>query len=362
MSSTFGKNIKISLFGESHNEAVGITILGLPAGIKLNTSKIQETLDLRKPGGHLSSPRKEPDKLNIISGVFNDFTTGTPLTIIIKNTNQKSSDYEGKQTKLRPSHADYVAYEKYSGFQDFRGGGHFSGRLTAPLVALGAICNQILLNKGITIGSYIKQIGNVKSTDSCQCQEILLELCNKHFPTLKPETQTLMEQEITKAKEANNSVGGIIESTITGVKVGYGEPFFDKLDSYLAHLLISIPAIKGIEFGKGFEFANLYGDEANDNFTTSNDKIVTTTNNSGGIQGGISNGMPITLRTVVKPTPSIKKPQQTIDYKSKQPISLEINGRHDPCIVPRVIHVQNALIAYGLLDLIITSEGIKWIK
>lgn len=361
MASTTGENIKITLFGESHGDLIGVTIDGLKAGIELDIDYIKRELEKRKPYGKISTTRKENDEFEIVSGYFNGYTTGTPLTVIVKNEDIKSTDY--KPNILRPGHADYTAFLKYNGYQDFRGGGHFSGRMTVGLVIAGAICKQILERKGIIIGSHIKQIFNVVDMNfSVNKTELTYQLENlnqKSFATISNEVGEEMEKIIECAKENNDSVGGIIESAVVNVEGGIGEPFFRSIESVLSSLIFSIPAVKGIEFGKGFEFANMLGSEANDPFVYQ-EGIKTTTNNNGGINGGISNGMPIILKTVIKPTPSIGVSQNTVDLLKNQNTTLKLKGRHDPCIVHRARVVVDSMIAIGLLDLYVQRFGYEW--
>jgi len=361
MASVFGKNINVSLFGESHGPLIGVTINGLKSGIKLDIDYINKELQKRKSISSISTPRTEKDEIEIVSGYFNGYTTGTPLTIIVKNENTKSKDYQ--PNLLRPSHADYSAYLKYDGYQDYRGGGHFSGRLTTGIVIAGAICKQILENKGILIGSHLKQVYNIKDVDFSSDEKILKQEIQKMNDTdFAVITDTLKEDIIKcieQAKANQDSVGGIIETAVINLEGGIGEPFFDSIESVLSHLIFSIPAVKGIEFGKGFEFASLTGIEANDPIQCT-DQIQTVTNNNGGINGGISNGMPILIKTVIKPTPSISQKQNTVDYNTKENTILEIKGRHDPCIVHRARVVVDSMVAIGILDLCTQRYGYQW--
>lgn len=359
--STFGKSIPINLFGESHGKAIGITINNLPAGIKLDLTLINEELRKRRPKSSLSTPRQEQDEYEIISGFFNGLTTGTPLTFIIRNKDTRSRDYT--PNILRPSHADYTAHIKHNSKQDYRGGGHFSGRITTPLVILGSIASQILGQKGITIASHISSIKDKKDSSFQDIEPtltLLKILQQSDFPLIDTNNEKPFKEIILNAKDNKDSVGGTIETCILGVSPGYGEPFFDSIESQLSHLLFSVPAIKGVEFGRGFDISTLFGSEANDSFILENDVIKTKTNNSGGIQGGISNGMPITFKVAVKPTASIGKQQNTINIETMKQTKLELIGRHDPCIVHRVIHVINAVTAYSILEIITRSEGYKW--
>lgn len=356
MSGIWGNKIKLSIFGESHGTAVGITIDGLQSGFKLDLNLIKLEMAKRAPGNsELSTKRIEHDDFQILSGFFNGKTTGTPLCAIISNSNQNSPDYEKSKHLLRPSHADYTAYYKYNGFNDYRGGGHFSGRLTAPLVFAGAICKQLLNAKGIFIGSHIKSIGEINdiSFDPCHINaETLFGLNKSDFPVLTKILQAKMKQAIISAKNDNDSVGGIIETVIINLPVGIGEPFFDSVESTLAHLIFSIPAVKGLEFGAGFEITKIKGSAANDQYYIDNGKVKTKLNNNGGINGGISNGMPIVFRTAVKPTPSIGKIQNTVDISKTENTTIEISGRHDPCIVQRALPVIEAVTAIAMVDLI----------
>lgn len=362
MADICGNNIKLSIFGASHGEAIGATIFNLPAGIKVNEESISKALSLRRPQGLISTSRVEKDAFRIVSGVFEGYTSGDALTIIIENTNTISKDYSELKIKPRPSHADYVANVKYEGFNDYRGGGHFSGRLSAALVAVCAILRDILKDKGIIIGSHIKQIGNILDDDLSLNNEELENLNNKYFATISSKTEEEMMAYIEKARDNQDSVGGIIETAILNMPIGVGEPYFDSIESTLARLLFSIGGIKGVEFGAGFDFVDLMGSEANDEFYIDNGKVKTKSNNNGGINGGISNGMPIIIKTAVKPTPSISKEQSTIDMEKRENTSLVIKGRHDPCIVHRVRIVIDSLIAFGLLDLCIEQFGKAWCK
>lgn len=327
MSSTTGENIKISIWGQSHSQAIGVTIDGLPAGIKIDTEKLQSFLDRRAPGqSKYTTPRKEGDKVEFLSGLVNSTTCGAPLCATIKNTNTRSQDYNNIMDTPRPAHADYTAHIKYNGFNDVSGGGHFSGRLTAPLCIAGGICIQILEEMGIKINAHIKSIG--KETD--------------------PEKQLDV---IEKARMNCDSVGGIIECEATNVPVGWGDPMFGGLENKISGVVFGIPAIKGIEFGNGFLCADIFGSENNDEFyIDENGQIKTRTNNHGGILGGISSGMPIVFRVAVKPTPSISKTQNSISLSKNENTKLEINGRHDPCIAIRAVPCVEAACAIALYD------------
>lgn len=361
MFSSFGEHLKISLFGESHGSAIGVVLDGLKPGILLDLENIHRELEKRRPVDTLSTARREQDFFQIVSGYWNGYTTGTPLCIMIPNEDTKSSDYD--PFLLRPSHADYTAYLKYQGFQDYRGGGHFSGRITAALVCAGAICKQILENKGIKIATHIKQIHQVMDDDfSIQIDELeqqIQELNCSSFAVLSKDSLKEMQEEIKKAKNMQDSVGGVLETIVLHLEGGIGEPFFSSIESVLSSLLFSIPAVKGVEFGLGFQFANLYGSEANDSFMYQ-DGIKTKTNHNGGINGGISNGMPILFKTVIKPTPTIGKLQETIDMKTNQEITMKGKGRHDPCIVHRARVVVDSVTAIGLVELLCSRYGYMW--
>ena len=361
--STFGKAIEVNLFGESHGDSIGIVINNLPAGIKLDLNNIDNELYKRRPKSELSTPRQEKDEYKIISGFYNGNTTGTPLTIVIPNMDKRSKDYNPEI--LRPSHADYTSHIKHRGFEDFRGSGHFSGRITAPLVILGAISCQILKQKGIIIGSHIASIKDIKDEEFSNLdkfESILKTLNSSDFPVINNAIIDDYKKLIIDAKDSHNSVGGVIETMILGLNAGYGNPFFDSIESTLAHLLFSVPAVKGVEFGKGFGITKLFGSEANDKFYVDKGIIKTKTNNSGGIQGGISNGMPIIFKTAIKPTASIGLPQETVNIKTMSNTTLSLVGRHDPAIVHRVVHVINAVTAYAILEIICRNEGLSWIK
>ena len=328
MASIYGNNIKVSIFGQSHSEAIGVTVDGLPAGIKIDMEELQKFLNRRAPGrSKYATKRKEEDKPEFLSGLVDNITCGAPLTAIIYNTNQHSKDYDNLKDCPRPGHADYTAHVKYKGYEDVRGGGHFSGRLTAPLCIAGGIVLQILKDKGITIESEIKEIHG-----------------NSEDPFA----------EIEKAMKMGDSVGGVISCTVKGIKVGVGEPMFDGIESKISQAVFAVPAVKGIEFGEGFECSRMYGSENNDNYAYEYEKVVTRTNNNGGILGGISNGMDITFNVAIKPTPSISKVQDSISYKDKENKELKITGRHDPCIVPRALPCIEAAAAVAIYDLMLS--------
>lgn len=363
MSGVWGKNIKLSIFGESHGKGVGVVIDGLPPGLELNIDYINNEMERRAPGRNkISTPRAEGDNFEIISGYFNNKTTGTPLCSIIWNTNTKSKDYEAIKNIMRPGHGDYPGAIKYKGFNDYRGGGHFSGRLTAPLVFAGAIAKQILENHGILIGAHIKSIGSIKDKDFKHTSiegNMLKKLNKKELPVIDDIIGEKMKKLILQAREERNSVGGVVEAAAINVPGGIGSPFFDSVESRLSHMLFSIPGVKGIEFGAGFSISEMKGSEANDEYYIENGKVKTYSNNNGGIIGGITNGMPIIFRVALKPTPSIGKSQKSVNMETKENVKIEVEGRHDPCIVPRALPVVEACTAIVLLDLFLDSKGDK---
>ena len=357
MKNTFGNNISITLFGESHGEYIGAVLDGVPAGLKIDKDYVKARLDMRKPHGKISTKRHESDEVVYASGVFEGVSTGTPLTLLIKNNDTSSKDYSPLKDTPRPSHADYVASVKYGGAQDYRGGGHFSGRLTAPIVAAGAILASALEEKGIRIGTHIKSLHGVKDRDFENYGEDIALLNSKLFPVLDTDAEGAMTEEIAKAADMGDSVGGVLECAVVGMPAGVGEPWFDSLESTLSHALFSIPGVKGVEFGLGFGFGELYGSEANDPFVTDGEKIFTSTNNNGGINGGISNGMPITFKVAVRPTPSIYKEQKTVSLSKMENTVLKIEGRHDPAIIHRARAVVDAIAAIALADAVTTAFG-----
>lgn len=361
MGANFGKNYCISIFGESHGNALGINIDGIPAGTELNLDFISEEMKRRAPGkSELTTSRTEKDEFEILSGFVNGRTTGTPLAMIIRNTNQKSKDYGEIAKKPRPGHADWAGLSRYNGFNDIRGGGHFSGRITAPLVFAGAVAKQILKEKGILIAAHVKSIKDIQDRDFEEkdiTQENIDRLRNMILPVLNENIVPDMEKTILKAKEEKNSVGGIVEIMITGIKAGIGDPFFESMESELSRMIFSIPAIKGIEFGAGFNIAKMTGYEANDEmYYDEKGDVKTYTNNNGGITGGITNGMPINFKVAVKPPASIGKKQRTVNIETKKNDFLEIIGRHDPCIVPRIVVVLEAVAAIVVMDRIMETE------
>lgn len=364
MKNTFGQSVSVTLFGESHGTAIGAVLDGLAPGIPVDSALIAEKIKQRQASGGLSTPRHEPDIVQIVSGVFEGKTTGTPLCFLIENTNVKSGDYADLKTKPRPSHADYTAECKYHGFQDYRGGGHFSGRITAPLVAAGAVAISALRAKGIHIATHIAACAGIEDRafdPVCPSTEDMAALNAALFPVLDTTAGQAMQEAILAAREAGDSVGGVLETAVIGLPAGVGEPWFDTVESVLSHGLFAIPAVKGVSFGSGFDLCAMHGSEANDAFALANRTVKTATNHNGGINGGITNGMPLLFRCAVKPTPSIAKPQQTVDLTLREETTLSIKGRHDPAIVHRARAVVDAVTALALCDLLAQRFGTDYL-
>lgn len=362
MKNTFGSSVALTLFGESHGEFIGATIDGLAPGIVIDHEYIAHMLTLRRPDGKISTPRKEKDEYKIVSGVVGNTTTGTPITILIPNENVKSGDYSQMKTVARPSHADYTAECKYHGYQDSRGGGHFSGRITAALVAAGAICKCALEQKGIYIGTHVKKCAGISDRNFENLKEDITKLFTKTFAVLDDASGDKMCEAILAAASEGDSVGGVLETAIIGMPEGVGEPWFDTVEGILSHILFSIPAVKGVEFGAGFAIADMRGSNANDPFQIKNGKVVATSNHNGGINGGITNGMPIVFRTAIKPTPTIFKQQNSVDFRTMTNAVLEAKGRHDPAIIHRARVVQDAVAAFVLCDALAMRYGTDWLK
>ncbi|MBR6743399.1 MAG: chorismate synthase [Clostridia bacterium] len=361
MKNTFGNNITLTIFGESHGNSVGAVIDGLAPGILVDEKFISELLLKRRPYGEISTSRREPDNFVIESGVFEGHTTGTPVCIRIPNIDTNSKDYSDTRWLARPSHADYTANCKYHGFEDYRGSGHFSGRVTAALVAAAGLLIPALEAKGIHIGTHIKRCGGIADRDFSDLSADIKLLKELDFAVLDSKAAEQMIARIQTAKNEGDSVGGILETAVTGLEAGLGEPWFDSVESLLAHALFSIPSIKGVEFGAGFDMAELTGKTANDSFYVENGKVQTATNNSGGINGGISNGMPLIFRCAVKPTSTISLTQNTVNMATKENASLASKGRHDPCIVHRARIVVDAVTALVLSDILVGRHGTDWL-
>lgn len=355
MSSVIGDKIKLSIFGESHGEAIGCVIDGLPAGIKIDMNAIYKDMQRRAPGkDKTATPRLEKDIPHILSGMLDNVTTGAPLAMVIENTNTKSGDYSNLMTVPRPGHSDYPAYVKYGGNNDIRGGGHFSGRLTAPLVFAGSVAKQILSQMGVTIGAHIKQIGSVCDavSDLNKTDKALLDtLSSSTFSLIDETREQAMRDEIEKARLSLDSVGGIIECFAVGLPVGLGGNMFDTVEGKLASILFGVPAVKGVEFGIGFGFADKRASEVNDQYEIKNGRVATLSNNNGGVLGGMTDGAPLSVSVAIKPTPSIAKKQKSVNLLTMENAELEIHGRHDPCIVVRAVPVIECAVALGLLDL-----------
>ena len=354
MSSFYGERLKLSLFGQSHGEAIGITMDGFPAGMVIDMPRLAAEMARRAPGqSKMTTSRREPDAPEFLSGVLEGRTTGQPICAIIRNTNTRSQDYGEGVDLVRPGHADYTGHVRYFGFEDWRGGGHFSGRLTAPITLAGALCSQWLEDKGVRIACHIQQLGSV-TDDSFMEEDPAADygyLKQMHLPVLRAGLDEAMEAEVLAARSDMDSVGGVLECMITGLPAGLGAPFFDSVESVLSHLLFSVPAVKAVAFGEGFGFATLRGSQANDPFRMDGDRVVTTSNHSGGINGGITNGMPVIFRCAMRATPSIAREQQTVSLREGKDTTLSVHGRHDPCILPRAVPVIEAMAAIGVMDL-----------
>lgn len=353
MSSTYGENLKLSIFGQSHGAAIGMTLDGIPAGLPVDLAQLQTFLNRRAPGQNdWSTPRKEEDRPEFLGGLLDGFTCGAPIAAVIWNKNTRSGDYQNLKDCPRPGHADYTAQIKYGGFQDSAGGGHFSGRLTAPLCIAGGLCKQWLGDLGIHIGAHIVQIGRMEG-EYFNPGNPELKKVGTSFPTLTVEAAEKMQAVIAKASAQGESVGGTIECAVTGLPAGLGEPMFGGVESRIAQIIYGIPAVKAVEFGQGASCASACGSLSNDCYTIENGVVKTLTNNCGGILGGITNGMPLVFRATFKPTPSIPKPQQTVNLKTGEITALQVRGRHDPCIVPRAVPVVEAAAAIAIYDMIL---------
>ena len=365
MKNTFGHSVSVTLFGESHGEAIGAVVDGLAPGIPVDEAFIAAQLDLRRPFGKISTPRQESDPFRIVSGCFNGKTCGTPLTVLIPNGDTKSKDYSKTKDLARPGHADLAAQLKYHGYQDFRGGGHFSGRITAALVAAGAIALGALERKGIRVRSHIRACAGVEDRPFAFSEAGLLAdfdaLRGQRFPVLEADASAEMQKRILQAAEDRDSVGGVLETAVCGLPAGVGEPWFDTLESLLAHMLFAVPAVKGVEFGDGFALATMRGSAANDPIRAEDGRYFTETNRNGGINGGISNGMPILFRCAFKPTPSIFREQRTVDMRTGENALLALEGRHDPVIVHRAAVVVDSVTALVLCDALALRYGTDWL-
>ena len=362
MKNTLGTNVAVTIFGESHGAAVGAVVDGLAPGIPVDEAFIGHQLSLRRPWGNISTARVEPDRFELLSGVFEGRTTGTPLCVVIPNTDTKSRDYAATRALARPGHADFAAYAKYHGFEDYRGGGHFSGRVTAALVAAGAVALTALRGRGVRIGTHIARCGGVSDAAfSGDLDADIASLNEKLFAVLDEAKGEAMRAAIAAAAADGDSVGGVLETVVTGLPAGVGEPWFDTLEGLLAHALFSVPAVKGVEFGDGFDMADARGSAYNDSFYMDGGTVKTRTNHNGGVNGGISNGMPLRVRCMVKPTPSIFKEQQTVDFLRGEDAALSLKGRHDPAIVHRARVVVDSVTALVLCDALAGRFGTDWL-
>ena len=357
MKNTFGNSLTMTIFGESHGDEIGVVLDGLAPGIPVSEEQISQMLTRRRPAGAISTKRVEADAFRIVSGVYHGTTTGTPLTILIPNASQHSDDYEKAERIARPGHADYTAFCKYHGYEDYRGGGHFSGRITAAVVAAGAVVMAALREKKILIGTHIAKLGTVSDASFGDWKTDVETLRQMSFPVLSETAGAEMKAQIERAAADGDSVGGILETVIAGLPAGVGEPFFDSVEGVLAHALFAIPGIKGVQFGDGFDGVCSHGSEFNDAFRMENGEVITRTNHNGGINGGITNGMPVLFRCAVKPTPSIYREQDSIDLKRKENAKLIQNGRHDPAIVHRAAVVVDCMTAVTVYDMLSSRFG-----
>ena len=357
MKNSFGNSLITTIFGESHGPFIGAILDGLAPGIEIDDDFINHQLDLRRPYGKMSTKRVEKDNYQIVSGVYKGKTTGTALCFLIPNESQHSKDYEAAPRIARPGHADYTANCKYHGYEDFRGGGHFSGRITAAVVGVGAIAIRALQSKGIYIGTHIKSVGDICDRDFADLSADIKALSDMKFAVLDGDASVKMQKRIEEVAEDMDSIGGVLETAVIGIPAGIGEPWFDSVESQLSHALFSVPAVKGIQFGAGFEMAGSLGSEFNDPIRIRDGRAVTVTNNNGGINGGITNGMPVTFRLAIKPTPSIYKQQQSIDLKTMENADLNIEGRHDPAIIHRARVVVDSVTALCIYDMMAARFG-----
>lgn len=354
MSSTYGERLKLSIFGQSHGPAIGMTLDGIPAGLPVDFEALQAFLDRRAPGQNdYSTPRKEADRPEFLSGILDGFTCGAPIAAVIHNTNTRSGDYNGLKDCPRPGHADFTAQIKYGGYQDAAGGGHFSGRLTAPLCIAGGLCKQWLEKEGIRIGAHLVCIGGV-TDDPFDPINPQFDLVRTDFPVISEAAGARMREIIVQAKADGDSVGGIVECAVTGLPAGLGDPMFSGMESRIAQIVYGIPAVKAVEFGAGYAAGYMRGSEHNDAYTVENGKIKPLTNRAGGILGGITTGMPLCLQVAIKPTPSISKKQQSASFSKLETVDLEVKGRHDPCIAPRAVAVVEAAVAIAIFDAYLT--------
>ena len=361
MSGTWGRNLRLTIFGESHGGGIGMVVDGIPAGMPVDEAAIARDMARRAPGNDpTATARKEADAVRILSGVYRGFTTGAPLCGVIENTNTRSQDYENIARVARPGHADYTGFVRFGGFNDPRGGGHFSGRLTAPLVFAGALARQWLGRKGVEAGAHIASIGSVADNrfDPCAVTgEQIRALQKMRFPLLDHEQEAPMRAEVDAARRELDSVGALVECAAVGLPAGWGDPFFESVESTIASLLFSVPAVKGVEFGTGFGLCSMRGSEANDPMRAENGKVTSLSNHNGGILGGITNGMPLIVRAAIKPTASIAQRQQSVELLTGENADLEVRGRHDPCIALRAVPVIEAAVMLGLMERALEVEA-----
>lgn len=362
MTSKIGNKLRIEITGGSHSEQLEAVMAGFPKGIEINDQKIAAQMLRRAPGQDpTATARKEPDKVEIISGIENGVTTGEDIRLVIKNTNTKSGDYDNLKFTPRPNHADYPAFVKYNGQADMRGSGHFSGRMTAPLTALGAVCREYLKTRGITVGGHVFNIGDsfdIAFDPVTVDGEQLSKLSGEYFATNSDDARADMRRVIETAKKDGDSIGGAVEIAVTGMPVGIGNHMFGGAENIISSVVYGVPAVKGISFGAGFDFSFLRGSEANDSYYYKGDRVVTATNNCGGIVGGMTTGMPIIIRVALKPTPSIFMPQNTVNLETHENVMLQINGRHDPCIVPRALPAVEAAVAVAITMLLAEDDAL----
>ncbi len=359
MSSTYGENLKLTIFGQSHGPAIGMTLDGIPAGLAVDFEQLQQFLNRRAPGQNdWSTPRREADKPDFLAGIQDGYTCGAPIAAVIYNSNTRSGDYDNLKDCPRPGHADYTAQTKYGGYQDVTGGGHFSGRLTAPLCIAGGLCKQWLEDMGIHIAAHIQSIGGIEDASIDPISPKIPNI-SADFPAIDPEMGDQMRRRIAQTRSQGDSVGGIVECVICGLPAGLGEPMFGGVESKITQIVYGIPAVKAVEFGAGMAVSQMLGSESNDAFTLRDGVLQTVTNHCGGILGGITNGMPLIFRAGIKPTPSISAPQQTVNLKTGEITTLEIKGRHDPCIVPRAVPVIEAAAALAIYDLILGNTQVN---
>src|SRR5690554_2490302 len=353
---TFGHNLRITVFGASHEDYIGLTIDGYPAGVVIDEKLIKEKLRLRQGLNHIASKRHEPDRYRIIGGLFNNATTGAPLVFIVPNCDVDSKPYDDGYGLARPTHADYTYYRKYRGFADYRGGGRASGRLTVVLIILGAVCEQLFAEHGIIVASRIKVLGAIEDDEFEPSPENLIKLRGQAMPVSAERVKNKMLDRIQKLREIGNSCGGVVSTYVSGLPVGLGNPFFDGMESFLAHLIFSVPGVKGLEFGTGFKIGSMLGSEANDEMSYCDDRLVYHSNHAGGLNGGITNGNYLTFNTVFRPTPSVSCEQKTVNFLNKSNEKIKIEGRHDTVIAIKGLHVINALTAYAVTEMMLREK------